>query len=46
MEDAGIFVSNRLGLYADRAWVGVKRSIFGRRLQVEIIHTPEADCPE
>ena len=46
LEDVDIFVSNRLGLYADWARVDVKRSIFGRRLAVEIIHKPEADCPE
>ncbi len=46
LEDVDVFVSNRLTLYADWARVDVKRSIFGKRLWVDILHKPEADCPE
>ena len=46
LEEVDVFVSNRLTLYADWARVDVKRSIFGKRLWVDILHKPELDCPE
>ncbi len=46
LEEVDVFVSGRLGLYADWARVDVKRSIFGKRLYVDILHKPEMDCPE
>lgn len=46
VDDVDLFVSNRLPLYADMARVDVKRSIFGKRLVIDILHKDAADCPE
>ena len=46
VDDVDIFVSHRLGLYADWARVELKRSLFGQRLAVAILHKDELDCPE
>ena len=46
IDDVDLFVSHRLGLYADWARVDLKRSVFGKKLWVDILHKDEADCPE
>jgi hypothetical protein len=46
VDEVDVFVSNRLPLYTDWARVDVKRSIFGRRLFVRVLHKDAADCPE
>ena len=46
VEDVDVYVSNRLPQYADMARLDVKRSIFGRRLFVQVLHKDGADCPE
>ncbi|MDA1035967.1 MAG: hypothetical protein O3B65_03690 [Chloroflexi bacterium] len=46
VEEVDLFVSDRLPLYADMARVDVKRSIFGKRLVIDILHKDEGDCPE
>ena len=46
VEEVDVFVSNRLGQYTDWARVDVKRSIFGQRLIVQVLHKDAADCPE
>ncbi len=46
LDEIDVYVSFRLGLYADWASVDVKRSIFGKRLVVDVLHKPEMDCPE
>ncbi len=46
VEDVNLYVSNRLPLYADLARVDLKRSIFGKRLFIDVLHKDAADCPE
>lgn len=46
VDDVDLFVSNRLPLYADMARVDIKRSIFGMRLFIDVLHKDAADCPE
>jgi hypothetical protein len=46
VDEVDVFVSHRLELYTDRARVDVKRSIFGQRLVVQVLHKDAADCPE
>lgn len=46
IDEVDVFISDRLGLYADWARIDLKRSLFGQRLAVEILHKNEADCPE
>ena len=46
VDDVDVYVSNRLPLYAEMARLDVKRSIFGRRLYVQVLHKDAADCPE
>ncbi len=46
VRDVDIYVANRLGLYALWALVDVKRSLFGRRLFIDVEHRPELECPE
>jgi len=41
-----VFVSNRLGLYAERAEVDVRRHLSGKRLVIDSEHQPELECPE
>ena len=46
VDEVDVYVSDRLPLYADMARVDVKRSLFGRRLFVQVLHKDGADCPE
>ena len=46
VEGVDLFVSNQLPLYADVARVDVKRSLFGMRLVIDVLHKDAADCPE
>lgn len=46
VDEVDVYVSDRLPLYANRARLGVKCSLFGRRLFVEVLHKDGADCPE
>lgn len=46
VDEVDVFVANRLQLYTDWARLDVKRSIFGQRLVVQVLHKDAADCPE
>jgi hypothetical protein len=46
VDDVDVYVSDRLPLYAEMARLDVKRSLFGRRLYVQVLHRDAADCPE
>ena len=46
IDDVDLFVSDRLPLYADMARVDLRRSIFGKRLVIDVLHKDAAECPE
>ena len=46
LEGVDVYVSHRLPSYTDAVHIYVKRSIFGKRLSLDLLHKPESDCPE
>jgi hypothetical protein len=46
VEQVDVFVSDRFHQYTDWARVDAKRSTFGQRLIVQVLHKNATDCPE
>lgn len=44
--DVDVYLSGRLALYGTGVILGMKRGLFGRRLSLDFIPRPAADCPE
>jgi hypothetical protein len=46
VDEVDVFVAQRLELYTNWARLDLKRSLFGQRLVVQVLHKSAAECPE